>query len=240
MPTIPSNTKLYFCRITAPSNTIEALKLNLFIQTKHYKHNFTSLYYVHETGIKTEKPHYHLLIKCKTTKIEISKWIKQTFTLSGNEQFSVSDKYEETSWEKSLAYMHKGGINEIYDALTQTKLEINEEYSNKLTELFNPNHTKKLKDDTTFTHYMNLMITNYNANTETDLKLKFQQYNYDELLKKIFYVLIKDAIKQRKRIMRTNLYDWSFTLTLHLCSYKEQERLIEKTLEETISKNLNI
>ncbi len=63
---------------------------------------------------------------------------------------------------------------------------------------------------------------------------------YVEILKKIYYILIKDAITQRKRIMRCLLWDWAFTLTLHVCSPEEQDKLINKTISEEIRKKLDI
>jgi len=239
MPITPTTDKLFFCRVTAPESPSLMAKLEHQITTKHYKHPFSKFYYVHECGLKTQKDHYHLLIICKTTRVEITKWIKTSFNVTGNEQFSVSDKYLPSSYESSLAYMYKGGLNVVYEFYD--KCNLSEDTIVKLRELYTPfEKTSFRKTDEKFEYYMTLVLNNYNVITEKDLRLRLASNTYCEVLKKIFYVMIKDAIKQRKRIMRCNLYDWSYTLTLHLCSCFEQERLIEKTINETLDKNLNI
>lgn len=239
MPIIPFASKLFFCRVTAPDSPTILDNLDLYIKTKHYNHPFDKFFHIHEIGIKSEKPHYHLLIVCRTTRIEITKWIKNNFNVTGNQQFSVSDKYTPDSYESSLAYMYKGGLNEIYE--NKVKMNLTEETIEKLKSLYMPNKKSiDYKNDEKFEYYMKLIINNYNCATEKDLKIRLANNTYCEVLKKLFYVIIKDAIKSRKRIMRCNLYDWSFTLTLHLCSFEQQEKLINKTIDETLEKNLNI
>ena len=114
MPSIPTKTKMFFCRITRPFSLIVFENLHeelTHISNKFYSHSIDVLAYCHEVGHKTEKPHYHLLIICKTTKPEVSKLIKQFFNCAGNEDFSVVDKYLPETVNISLSYMFKGGSN---------------------------------------------------------------------------------------------------------------------------------
>jgi len=114
MPSIPTKSKMFFCRITRPLDLeiFENLHLSLtHISNKFYTHPIDVLAYCHEVGHKTEKPHYHLLIICKTTKPEVSKLLKTFFGCAGNEDFSVVDKYLPETVNISLSYMFKGGSN---------------------------------------------------------------------------------------------------------------------------------
>jgi len=246
MPTTPSTPKMFFCRVTAPYDENHMDNLTGSIKTKFYHHTFEEFYYVHETGLKTEKPHYHLLIVCKTTKIEIQKWIKESWKCDGNESFSVSDKYLIDSKDISLAYMLKGGMNKLFERsylkpgwlLSPTDIDFensvyidNAKYI-ELIEIFKGFKSKTIqKHDNQFETYMTMIKD----------KLRYE-YNesYESILRKIYYLLIKDAIAQRKRIMRCNLWDWSFTLTLHVCSGTEQNKLIHRTIDQELDKKLQL
>lgn len=235
MPTKPTCVKMFFCRITVPLDEDLMESLPLLIKTKFYNHPFDEFHWVHETGFKTEKPHYHILILCKTTKVEIQKWIKEQFKVNGNESFAVTDKYDKTSRNESLSYMLKAGLNKL-----RSSIKMESELIEELKELYR--NKKILKDnekDDKFEYYLNLVKTKLCGNYG-DINVIMRDLDYVTVLKKIYYILIKNAISQRKRIMRCMLWDWSFTLTLHLCNDKEQNKLINRTIDEEIQKKLNI
>ena len=253
MPTKPTSLKMFFCRITQPYDDTIWNDIPLYIQTKFYKHFFAETYYVHETGIKTDKPHYHLLILCKTTKIEIQKWIKANFKVDGNKEYSVTDKYKIETKDISLAYMLKGGLNTLYEftiykpGFSTTPID-EDEYNyyidtdkyNEIIEIFKKsNEFKTIVKDDKFEYYMTLVKSKICGNYG-DINVIMRDLDYADVLRKIYYVLIKDAIAKCKRIMRCNLWDWSFTLTLHLCSTKEQDKLIRKTIDNELDKKLTI
>lgn len=253
MPTTPSLTKLFFCRVTAPLNEDLMAKLPRHIKTKHYVHYFTEFYYVHENGLKTEKPHYHLLILCKTTKHEIQKYIKYNWniinyeddnTASGNAMFSVSDKYLPESKDMSLAYMLKGGLNKIYEDSSlkpgwtlcpHDEIYIDDTKYQDLILLYRTHITDKLKKDkNTFEEKYELIKTKLHNHGH-----EFKDC-YIGLLRFIYHVLIHDEIRRKKIIKRHNLWDWSFTLTLHFVNFREQVKLIQKTIDDQLKKNLDI
>lgn len=256
MPCTPTALKMFFCRVTAPLNEDLVSKLPRYIKTKHYVHYFEEFYYVHECGCKTEKPHYHFLIICKTTKPEIQKWIKYNWNVvnydvddknAGNAIFAVSDRYKPDSKDMSLAYMLKGGINSLFEdnqyapnwVLTPHEDEsiyINKEKYEELIELYKTKLQKTIDKDKKqfeikFDYIMDKLQKHYDHNIKDD---------YIQLLKFIYYHLINYEIQQRKIIKRYNLWDWSFTICLHICSYQEKVKLIEKTINEQIHKNLDI
>lgn len=234
MPSIPTSNKMFFCRVTTPPISIPN---NLFIKTKFYTHQFTDFFYVHEHGHKTEKPHYHLLIICKTTKQEITKWIKDNFKVKGNEQFSVSDKYEPESRDESLIYMLKGGLNELQGPMQlapETLENLKENYKNLIK--------KKQKDiDLKFEHYYNLI--------EKELKDKFNHYNYSgvneflsklehqQLFKIIYKILIKDAINRRTLFRRNIVSEHAFVYTCHFASPKQLHTILEQSTIKEIDKH---
>lgn len=253
MPSIPSASKMFFCRVTAPLNTDLMDRLPMVIKTKFYSHPI-EFYYVHEEGLKTQKPHYHLLMICKTTKIEIIKYIKENFKVKGNEEYSVKDTYKPESKDMSLAYMLKGGLNDLIefniykpgmvlcplDAEDEMQFYVDTPKYNELIELYKKIRGLKEKEvDDKFESYMNLVKEKLCGNYG-DINVIMSKLGYIDVLKKIYYILIRDAISKRKRIMRCLLWDWSFTLTLHIATPSEQNKLINRTIDEQIKKNLDI
>jgi hypothetical protein len=255
MPTLPHHLKMFFCRVTAPLNEDLVENLPRYIKTKHYVHYFEEFYYVHENGAKTEKPHYHFLILCKTTKPEIQKWIKFNWNvvnydvddkLSGNAIFSVSDRYKPDSKDISLAYMLKGGINSLFENCTCkpgwvltpfTEIYIDNDKYIELIEIYKTTLLKSIdKDKKQFEikyDYIKDKLDKHNNHA-------YIKDDYIQLLKFIYHHLINYELQQRKIIKRYNLWDWSFTLCLHICTFKEKTKLIEKTIDEQIQKNLDI
>lgn len=252
MPSIPSASKMFFCRVTAPLNEDLVEHIPKIIKTKFYSHPIEEFYYVHEKGVKTEKPHYHFLIICKTTKHEIIKYFKTNFNVYGNKDYQINDKYKIETKDLSLAYMLKGGLNKLYefniykpgmvlcphDAEDEMKFYVDTSKYNELINITLSKHKDKIKDDK-FEYYMNLVKTKLCGNYG-DINVIMSKLDYITVLKKIYNILIRDDISKRKRIMRCLLWDWSFTLTLHLCTYEEQNKLIDRTINEQIKKNLDI
>lgn len=255
MPSTPTALKMFFCRVTAPLNENLVDKLPRYIKTKHYVHYFEEFYYVHETGCKTEKPHYHFLILCKTTKPEIQKWIKYNWNVvnydvddkySGNAIFAVSDRYKPETKDLSLAYMLKGGINDLYEDCSYkpgwvktpfTEIYIDDEKYLELIEIYKNKLDKSIdKEKNQFDVKYNYIIEKLNKNNYGHTI----KNDYIQLLKFIYHHLLEYEIQQRKIIKRYNLWDWSFTLTLHICSYHEKLKLITRTIDQQIEKNLNI
>lgn len=245
MPCTPTALKMFFCRVTAPLNEDLVDKLPRYIKTRHYVHYFEEFYYVHECGHKTEKPHYHFLIICKTTKSEIQKWIKYHWNVvnydvddknSGNAIFAVSDRYAPESKDMSLAYMLKAGVNYLYEPMKTEHKYVDEKKYLELIELYKTKLQKTIdKDknqfDIKYNFIYNKLKDYYNQSIKDD---------YIELIKFIYYELIKYEIAQRKIIKRYNLWDWSFTLALHLSTCKARIQLMQKTIDQQIEKNLNI
>lgn len=257
MPSTPTTTRMFFCRVTAKYDENHISSIPRYIKTKHYVHYFTEFYYVHESGLKTEKPHYHLLIMCKTTKSEIQKYIKYNWniinyeddnTKAGNAMFAVTDKYEIESKDMSLAYMLKGGINKIFECKRITPEwslcpiddvnfphYINSPKYKELIEIYKKHLCKKIsKEKTKFQEYYDLIQYRLKAHGHRHKSC------YVSLLKFIYHSLLMDEIAKCRCIKRYNLWDWTFTLTLHFVEYKEQVKLIEKTINDQLKKNLDI
>lgn len=223
MPTVPTVARLFFCRLTMPSNQElmdNILTSNMCCGAKHYTHPFLHFFYVHETGHKTNKPHYHFAIICKTNKPVIQEWIRRHFGLVGNEQFQVSDKYLPETLDETLSYMYKGGINVI-------KVKPNNNYNideSKLITLLN-NRTTVNKGDDKFHHYFDII--------KNRLKYKLQDISIindrQRLFNEIYKILMNEAISSCKLFRRNIIAEHAFVYLCHFSKPDMQEEIIRES-----------
>lgn len=205
MPSIPKTLKMFFCRVTRPYNqdVADSMISRKFIQTKFYKHDFEVIAFCHEVGNKTEKPHYHILYICKTTKSEIAKLLKDIFSIdncAGNKDFSVSDKYPPASFKISLAYMYKGGANK--DRFHCATKKLPELFTiEDLIEIYESNNCfmKLSVQQKKFKYYYELIKSKIPPGP-----YNYAHYEKDELFSRIYSILLMDA-KMRNVFFRFNI-----------------------------------
>ncbi len=211
MPSIPTKPKMFFCRITRPFSQIifETLHDELtHITNKFYSHPIDVLAYCHEVGKETEKPHYHLLIICKTTKHEVTKLIKQFFNCSGNEDFSVVDKYCPSTFNISLSYMFKGGTNgekfRVFIKSADFPYAMPSEQT--MIEIYNNNSqfTKISDAQKKFKYYFDLVKKELPQWTLQETNNPLQIVTKEKLFFFIYRILLQDAIKT-KTLFRFNI-----------------------------------
>ena len=226
MPSIPTSTKLFFCRITLPHNQTheDLVMLSKTISNKFYSHWIDFVALVHEIGEKTKKPHYHILIICKTTKPEIAKWLKTIFGVDGNEQYSIVDKYRPETFPISLAYMYKGGKNIL--KFKSWNLEYLKPSEAELIEIYNLNNKfQKLSDaQKKFAYYYEMVKEQLPSWTMT-LPSK------EKLFTLIYRILLKDAIKQKVLFRFNIISEHARCILIHINPY-----LIEHYCEQAQEK----
>ena len=238
MPSIPKTLKMFFCRVTVPTTDLSSYDLS--VQTKFYNHPFEEFFYVHEVGHKTEKPHFHLLIICKTTKIEITKWIRTNFNVTGNKQFSVVDKYAPDSILESLTYMHKGGLNQIYgknEISIETLEQLKNNYKNILKD-------KKTNIDKKFEYYYDLILeqleTKFNKYNFNGYKEYLEQLEHTQLYKIIYDILLRNAISRRTLFRKNIIAEHAFVYCCHFADNKQLSIILDEVKDRECDKVFKI
>ena len=226
MPSIPTKIKLFFCRITRPFDldTFENLHLNLtHISNKFYSHPIDVLAYCHEVGLKTEKPHYHLLIICKTTKPEVTKLIKNFFKVTGNEDFSVVDKYLPETVNISLSYMFKGGSNGEKFRMFFKTADGSMPSEETLIEIYNNNNQfMKLSDaQKKFKFYLDLVKKELpNWVTMDNFQIgSLCMPSKENLFKWVYRILLKETLSHNVFFRFSTIQEHTRVICLHLKPY---------------------
>jgi len=215
MPSIPTTTKLFFCRITMPYNKVheDLIMTTTTISNKFYCHNIDLIALVSEFGEKTEKPHYHILIVCKTTKPEIKKLLKTIFGVEGNEQYSIVDKYRPETFPISLAYMYKGGKNIL--KFKSWNLEYLKPSETELVELYKThNEFHKTSDaQKKFFYYYEMVKEQLPSWTALTVPGK------EKLFFMIYRILLKDAMKQKVLFRFNIISEHARCILIHINPY---------------------